>query len=83
MIEFTVTNIYRTDGTAWQRVSLPSKISIENLDAIKEWCHTKFGARARGSMSMQLANWSMSLDGRSYLFFKHPENVTLFLLKWS
>ena len=82
-MEFIVTDSLRCDGLTWHRVSLPRRISTENLDAIKKWCRLQLGQRAFGYNSYKWARWSISLDERSNLFFKHPEDVTLFLLKWA
>jgi len=83
-MEFILSDVHRNDGSVWKRVSVPRKISLVQIETIKQWCTDHFGPVCRGYYrDYPEKRWTMSLDERSNLFFKHPEDVTLFLLRWA
>ena len=83
-MKFKITDCYRSNGTVWSRVGIPPKMSAQEFDTILTWCCEKFGTNSRYINEDYLnVRWSISMDERSNLFFKNPEDVTFFLMRWA
>ena len=80
-MEFIVRDVNRINGSVWQRVEIPRNLSHADWWYMQQWCRDLFGPFGREAADAP--QWSISVDGRSNLFFKNPEDVTLFLLRWT